>query len=98
MARQEDIARALAFFEQSRDERLLEEVLHAIQPRAAAAVRRYQQRGRQIPAPEEIAPAPNPATEEEALQTLRSDLEFGQLQAIARAAGRRLEALRQSQA
>jgi hypothetical protein len=89
----EDIARTIAFFEQSDDSALLQEVLRGVRPRAAAAVRRFQERRRPIPPPREIDAASTAATRDEALDTVVAELEFGQLQAITRAIGRRLEAL-----
>jgi hypothetical protein len=89
----EDIAGAIAFFQQSRDKALLQEVLRKIRPRAAAAVRRYQERGTQIPPPQDVAPAAVTAAKEAALRTVEADLDFGQLQAVSRAVGQRLESL-----
>ena len=94
----EEIARAIAFFEQSEDRGLLQEVLRGVRPRAAATVRRLQERGQNIPPPREIDAAPTAATRDEALRTVEANLEFGQLQAITRAVGRRLEALAAEQA
>jgi undecaprenyl pyrophosphate synthase len=93
----EEIAGAIAYFEQSDDKALLQEVLRSLRPRAAAAVRRFQELRREAPAPQEVAAALEAATKEAALRTVRSDLNFGQLQAISRAVGRRLESLGQGE-
>ncbi len=95
MARDEDIAKAIAFFQQSDDRALLQEVLRALRPKAAAAARRYEERGREAPPPKELAAAPVAATKAEAQRVARGELDFGQLQAISRAVGRRLEHLAQ---
>lgn len=93
MTREQDIAAAIAFFQQSSDQALLQEVLRTLRPKAAAAVRRYQERGQRVPPPEEVAPAQQPASKQEALRILETDLDFGQLQAITRSVGQRLESL-----
>jgi len=93
MTQEQDIASAIAFFQQSSDKAMLQEALRTLRPKAAAAVRRYQERGQQVPPPQELTPAPEPASKQEALRTLGKDLEFGQLQAITRSIGQRLESL-----
>ena len=93
MTRDEEIAGAIAYFEQSADKTLLQKVLRTLRPRATAAVRRYQERGDKAPSPQEVAPALSPATREEALRTVESEMDFSQLQAISRVVGRRLESL-----
>jgi hypothetical protein len=95
MARDEDIASAIAHFQRSDDRALLQDVLRALRPKAAAAARRYEERGREPPPPKELATAAVAATKAEALRAARGELDFGQLQAIARAVGRRLEHLAQ---
>lgn len=88
-----DIARAIAFFEQSEDLGFLRDVLRAIRPRAEAAARRYEREGREMPPPEVIEASASPADAADALKTIRSTNDFAQLQAMARAAGRRAEQL-----
>ena len=90
-----EVARAIAFFEASEDTALLRETLQLIRPRAAAAVRRLEMAGRSAPEPAPIAPAAQPATRQEALLSVRNVQDFGELQALSRAIGRRLEALMQ---
>ena len=89
-----EVAAAIAFFESSDDVEFLLGVLRSIQPRAAAEVRRQERRGRDVPAPLPIVASEPPATREAALQTVRATSDFGQLQALSRAIGRRVEALR----
>ena len=96
MTRDEDLAKAIAYFQQSQDKTLLQEVLRQLRPRAAAAVRRYQEHGTKVPSPREVVPAQDTATEEEALHTVQAELDFGEIQAITRAVGRRLETLAQA--
>jgi hypothetical protein len=93
-----DIGRAIAFFESTDDLDLLREVLRAIRPRASAAVRRHERSRQAVPSPDEISPSAEPAARSEALRTVRSIEDFGQLQAISRAVGRRIEALQQPDA
>ena len=93
MASDHDVARAIAFFEACDDRELLQEVLRGIRPRAAAEVRRLTSRGKEAPSPREIVAAPEALTEAQALQTVKDTADFGQLQALARAIGRRVEAL-----
>jgi hypothetical protein len=87
------IAGAIAYFETCDDLALLRDLLREIQPRASSAVRRLQQQRRPVPPPLEVQPAPEAASREEALRTAREVGDFAQLQAIARAIGRRVEAL-----
>ena len=93
MASDHDVARALAFFEACDDRELLQEVLRGIRPRAAAEVRRLTSRGQEPPPPREIGAAPEALTQQQALQTVKDTTDFGQLQALARAIGRRVEEL-----
>ena len=88
----EDVARAIAFFQACTDAGLLRDVLKTIQPKAAAAARKFSRR--EPPNPASIAPAAMAATEEEALHTVRRVQDFAELQAVARAVGRRVEELR----
>jgi len=97
MRRDENLARAIAYFERSDDKTLLQEMLRDLGPRAAAAVRRYQERGTKAPFPQEMVPAQNAATKEEALDIVEGELDFGELQAITRGVGRRLESLSQAE-
>lgn len=93
-----DIARAVAFFQVCDDEALLMEQLRAIRPRAAVAVRRFQQRGQTVPPPANVPAAPLPASREEALATVRKTHDFALLQALARAIGKRVEELKDAAA
>src|SRR3990170_3197009 len=86
-----DVARAIAFFESCEDREFLQEVLRGIRPRAAAEVRRLASHGREAPPPREIDAAAEALTQQQALQTVKDASDFGQLQALARAIGRRVE-------
>jgi hypothetical protein len=88
----EDVAKAIAFFQSCTDAALLRDVLKTIQPKAAAAARKFA--GREPPNPAAIQAAPAPASEEQALHTVRRIQDFAELQAVARAVGRRVEELR----
>ena len=88
----EEVARAIAYFQGCTDAGLLRGVLKAIQPKAAAAARKFGTR--EPPNPAAIQPSATPASEEEALHTVRSVKDFAQMQALARAVGRRVEELR----
>ena len=88
----EEVAKAIAFFQASSDAEFLRGVLKAIQPRAAAEARKYS--NREPPNPAAITPASIPASQEDAMRTVRSVKDFGQLQSLARAIGRRVEELR----
>jgi hypothetical protein len=89
----DEVARAIAFFQQCDDIELLRELLRALRPRAAAEVRRHESRGRRAPAPSNIAAAERAATEPEARRTVRATTDFAQLQALSRAIGKRVEEL-----
>ena len=92
----DDVARAIAYFSVCPDAELLRGVLKTIQPKAAAAVRQAQMQRREVPPPLDIEPSANAATKDEALKTVRSVQDFAQLQALARAVGRRIEDLNAS--
>lgn len=88
----DDVARAIAYFQTATNSEQLRAVLKAIQPRAAAEARKYG--NREPPNPAAITAAEEPASEAEAMQTVKAVKDFAQLQAIARAVGRRVEELR----
>jgi hypothetical protein len=90
----EEVARAIAFFERSEELSLLLDILNQVRPRAASAVGNLQRRGQPIPTPLEIEAAAEPATREEAIHIVRAVRDFGELQALTRAIGRRVEELR----
>src|SRR5215207_8237153 len=92
----DDVARAIAYFEACPNAELLRGVLKTIQPKAAAAVRQAQLKRRDVPPPVEIPPSSNAASKDEALKTVRAVQDFAQLQALARAVGRRIEELNQN--
>ncbi len=88
-------ARAIAFFESTDDLPLLHRCAEEIAPRAKRMVARYLRQGSEdsIPYPTKLPRAAQPATAGEAQQTLAATTDFALLQAIARAIGRRIEAL-----
>lgn len=94
MTQREDVARAMAFFEASDDIALLHQLLAEIAPRARRMVGQLLASGTEeaIPPPADLRPAREPATAEQALQTLRATSDFALLQVMARSIGRRLEA------
>ena len=91
-----ELARAIAYFHACPDANLLRDVLKHIQPKAAAAVRQAQMKRRDIAAPADIPAAPEAATRDEALLAVRLTQDFGQLQTLARAVGRRIEELNET--
>lgn len=94
MTQREDVARAIAFFEQTDDTVLLHELVAEIAPRAKRMVGRYLSKGTEesIPGPAELRAAREPASREAAIKTVRSVTDFALLQVLARAIGRRIEA------
>jgi hypothetical protein len=88
-----DVAEAIAFLAVSDDRKLLRDVLASIRPRAARAVGAFERDRRRVPPPAEIDAADQPASRDAALRTVNGTRDFAELQALARAAGRRLEEL-----
>ena len=95
MTDEEEVARAIAFFEHCLDVAFLRRALAQAAPRAAEQVRRFMREGGEtsVPPPAEIGIAPQAATEPEAMRTLATITDFALLQALTRAIGRRVEAL-----
>lgn len=95
MTIREDVARAMAFFDETDDIALLHQLTAEIAPRARRMVAGYLQRGSEddIPAPAELRPARQPATREAALRTVRATSDFALLQVLARSIGQRIEAI-----
>ena len=89
----DDVARAITYFAACTDAELLRGVLKTIQPKAAAAVRQAQLKRRDVPPPLDIEPSASAANKDEAMKTVRTVQDFAQLQALARAVGRRIEEL-----
>jgi hypothetical protein len=92
---EQDVARAIACFEATEDVGFLRDVLRAIRPKAEAAALQAARRGKSPPQPQDIEPAREPATPAQAIATVRATKDFGLLQGMARAAGRRAEELAQ---
>ena len=91
----ERVARAIAFFEASDDAVLLHRLVVDLAPRARKAVQGLMTRGGEeaIPPPADIRGAAEAASEDEALATLAQVKDFALLQALARAIGKRVEAI-----
>src|SRR5688572_14955591 len=89
----EEVAAALAFFASSQDLELLRKTLLIIRPKAARAVNTYARTRRDVPQPADVQPTDRAATQDEALRTIRSVTDFGELQALSRVIGKRVEQL-----
>lgn len=95
MSSRAEVARAIAFFETTDDVLLLHGLTRDIAGRVKAQVKKLLARGDEdaIPPPAELFPSREAASQQEALQTLRSTADFALLQALARVIGRRIEAI-----
>lgn len=95
MTIREDVARAMAFFEDADDIGLLHQLVEEVAPRAKRMVSQYLARGAEdaIPPPADLRPARTAASRDEALNTLRSTTDFALLQVMARSIGRRVETI-----
>ncbi len=95
MTPREQVARATAFFEACDDVSLLHRALEEAAPRVKTMVSGYLASGAEdsIPGPADVRAAREPADEPEALETLRSINDFPLFQVLARAIGRRIEAI-----
>lgn len=95
MSPREEAARAIACFEASDDMPMLRGALEEAAPRIKRMVAAFLRKGSEeaIPPPAELRGARDPATPQEALQSLRKATDFALLQAITRSIGRRIEAL-----
>lgn len=93
MTERELVARALAYFEACDDPILLHRLVGEIAPRArkAVAVLIAKNGDDGVPPPAELQAAREPASQAEALKTLRATNDFALLQVLARAIGRRVE-------
>ncbi len=95
MTPREETARAMAYFDGCDDIVLLHKLTAEVSPRARKIVARFLERGDEdaIPAPADLRAARDPAPREEALRTLRTVDDFALFQLLARAIGRRIEAI-----
>lgn len=95
MGPRERVARAVAFFEHCDDLDLLHRLTAEAAPRARKYVATLLAKGDEdtIPPPADLGPAREPAGRDEALETFRSTSDFSLFQVLARAIGRRIEAL-----
>lgn len=93
MTQREDVAKALAFFEQTDDLVLLHQMVAEIAPRAKRMVGQLLAKGSEdaIPPPADLRAAREAATKEQSLKTLRSVNDFALLQVLARTIGQRVE-------
>jgi hypothetical protein len=97
MTSRDEVARAIAFFESTDDVALLRRLLTEIAPRARREVGRYLRKGGEgaVPPPAEVEPALPAAPEAEAITVIEKTTDFGLLQALSKAIGRRIEALQE---
>ncbi|MCC6382125.1 MAG: hypothetical protein IT304_06415 [Dehalococcoidia bacterium] len=95
MSSRAEVARAIAFFEETDDSVLLHELTRDIATRVKSQVKKLLAKGDEdaIPPPAELYPSRQAATQEQAVRTLHSTTDFALLQALARAIGRRIEAI-----
>lgn len=95
MTSREEVARAVAFFEECDDAVLLHQLIGDVAPRARKLISSFLAKGTEetIPPPAELRAAKEPATREQALATLRATQDFALLQVLARAIGQRIEAM-----
>jgi hypothetical protein len=95
MSERETVARAIAFIERCHDRELLMEIIRDVAPRARRmSGQAAQQLGEEnVPGPASVPPASQAASAEEASHVARNVASFALLQALARAAGQRIEAL-----
>lgn len=95
MTPNEQTARAIAFFDSSEDMGLLRSLLEESAPRVKRMVAGFLKKGTEeaIPAPAELRGAREAAAQQEAVATLRKMQDFGLLQAMTRAIGRRIETM-----
>ncbi len=93
MTQREEVARALAFFEQTDDLVLLHQLVAEIAPRAKRMVGQLLASGGEdaIPPPADLRAAREVAAREQALKTLRGVSDFALLQVLARTIGQRVE-------
>lgn len=91
----QNVARALACFEQSDDIAALHALLEEVAPRAKKAIGQFVRQGGEdaIPPPADIGPARDAAPLREATATLRATNDFPLLLAMSRSIGRRVEAI-----
>lgn len=90
-----DLGRAVAFFERSDDPVLLHELLGVVARRTKRFVAQAMAEGGEdaIPAPAEPPAETSPARERDARRLVERTKDFAELQALARAIGRRTETL-----
>jgi len=90
-----EVARAAAFFEANNDAGLLHEQLELVAPRVKQLVAKHLARGTEetLPEPADLRASREAARADEAIATLHATDDFALLQVLARAIGRRIEAL-----
>ena len=89
------LAQAVAFFEDCDDAVLLHELSGLVARRTKRFVAQAMAKGGEdaIPAPAEVTPGDSPASERDARRLVEHTKDFAELQALARAIGRRTETL-----
>jgi hypothetical protein len=95
VTRREEVAAAMAYFETTDDIALLHRLLEEVAPRAKRMVGQFLARGAEdnTPGPADLRAAKVPASEPDALRTLRTSNDFPLLQVMARSIGQRIEAI-----
>jgi hypothetical protein len=95
MTQREEVARAMAFFEETDDIALLHELTADIAPRVKRTVARLLAKGTEesIPPPADLRAARDAAPREDAIANLRATDDFPLLQVLARSVGRRIESI-----
>jgi hypothetical protein len=95
VSEREAVARAITFIERCDDRELLMGIVRDVAPRARRMSTEAAQRDGEdnVPGPASLVAAPAPATAAEAQEAARKVSDFPLLQALARAAGQRIEQL-----
>ena len=95
MTSRKDAARAIAYFESTDDIYLLHQLTGEIAPRVKRMVGKMLAKSPEeaIPPPADLYPASEVANRDEAVDIVRKTDDFPLLQALARAIGRRIEAI-----
>ncbi len=95
MTSRRDVARAIAYFDQTDDIHLLHELTRSIAPRVKQMVRKLLRRSSEdsIPGPADLYPASEAASRDEAIRIVHETDDFALLQALARIIGQRIEAI-----
>lgn len=95
MSSRAEVAKAIAFFESTGDSELLHRLTRDVASRVKSQVKKLLAKGDEdnIPPPADLYPAREAVNAEQAAKILRDTTDFALLQAMARAIGRRIEAI-----